>query len=191
LTVAVPALVATPVSLIEIRIILYAISIITLRFAGAIVHSRAVIVDTVVVVSTVNAQSLSEDAVTGLQSKVQFSTDPLYGAQINWNNLDTGKERYARATEDGLKLRGKRIIDNSGSETSGIVTLVSGGLVVNTSEITATSIVILTVIELGVVTVPTQVFAPQSLFVVGTSFEIVSANILDESVVFWEIVEIV
>ncbi len=69
----------------------------------------------------------------------------------------------------------------------GVATLVGGTITVNNTSVTANSRIFLTVQSLGTVTVPTAVAI--TAIAASTSFVITSANVLDTSVVAYEIFE--
>lgn len=87
-----------------------------------------------------------------------------------------------------LKTAGSGIKIKEGSDaTSGVATLVGGTVTVNTSKVTANSRIQLTGQNLGTITVP--VGYAVSARTPGTSFTILSANVLDTSDVAWVIIE--
>lgn len=71
--------------------------------------------------------------------------------------------------------------------TMGVATLVAGTVVVNTTKVTASSRIQLTIQSIGTVTVPTTIGVTART--AGTSFTITSANIVDTSTIAWLIVE--
>lgn len=84
------------------------------------------------------------------------------------------KAQFDKLTVDRLEVR-----------QSGRATMVAGTVTVNNPNVTATSIIQLTVQSLGTVTAPKAVGVTAR--VVGTSFTITSADVTDTSVVGWVI----
>lgn len=76
--------------------------------------------------------------------------------------------------------------DTAGANSAGTVELVTGTIVVKTTAVTASSLIRLTLQELGTVTTPMPIHAHN--IVAGVSFDITSSDNTDTSTVFWEIV---
>lgn len=78
-------------------------------------------------------------------------------------------------------------IKEGANACSGAATLVAGTVTVNTTKVTATSRIQLTIQALGTVTAPKAIGVTAR--VGGTSFTITSADATDTSVIAWQIVE--
>lgn len=94
------------------------------------------------------------------------------------------------ATDGSFSLAtvgGGLLIKEGANATSGVATLAAGTVTVNTTKVTATSRVQLTVQSLGTVTAPKAIGVTART--AGTSFTITSADATDTSVVAWTIIE--
>jgi len=88
-------------------------------------------------------------------------------------------------TIDNIGLLG--LVSTGGAATAGQATLVAGTVTVATTAITATCNVMLTVQAAG----GTQGFLSITNVIAGTSFDILSTDVTETSVVGWVIVELV
>ncbi len=87
-----------------------------------------------------------------------------------------------------LGTAGNKLLVKEGTNASmGVVTLVAGAAVVNTTVVTANSRIQITCQALGTVAVPTA--RDVTARVAGTSFTITSASAVDTSIIAWWIVE--
>jgi len=108
-------------------------------------------------------------------------------------NITSGLRRTAGSGVDGnlvIETRnatGTIKINDGANEQMGVATLVGGTLTVNNTKVTANTRITLTIQSLGTVTVPTTVGITAR--VAGTSFTITSANVVDTSVIFWQLWE--
>lgn len=101
---------------------------------------------------------------------------------------DTGRVVIDSAGQVALQTVGKGLSIKEGSNAKqGIATLVAGTAVVSNTSVTATSRIQLTAQSLGTVTVPTALAV--SARTAGTSFTILSSNLVDTSVVAYSIFE--
>jgi hypothetical protein len=89
--------------------------------------------------------------------------------------------------EDELTFGGKQIIDTTYVANAGRATLVAGTVTVNTDQVTANSLIFLSIQSLGTVTSPKSIAVTAR--VAATSFTITSEDVTDTSVIAWEIKE--
>lgn len=101
---------------------------------------------------------------------------------------NTPTEKLSVAGNIKLNTAGNGLLIKEGTNaTMGVATLVAGTVVVNTTKVTANSRIFLTGQNLGTITVP--VGYAVSARTAGTSFTILSANVVDTSSVGWWIAE--
>lgn len=87
-----------------------------------------------------------------------------------------------------VDVAGKGLKIKEGSNAKmGTATMVAGTVTVSTTAVTATSRIFLSIQSLGTVTVPTSVGVTART--AGTSFVITSANVVDTSVIAWNLIE--
>lgn len=104
------------------------------------------------------------------------------------NATITNKFALGVAGNLSLSVVGNGLYIKEGTNaTSGVVTLVSGTVVVNTTKVTANSRIQLTAQNLGTITVPVGLAI--SARTAGTSFTILSGNLSDTSDIAWTIIE--
>ncbi len=133
-----------------------------------------------------DATSSYFNAITGggigfyLDNATELMTIDATSARIKKDVVITGNATLSVAG-NGLYIK------EGTNATMGVVTLIGGTGVVNTTKVTANSRIFLTIQSLGTVTVPTAVGV--TVRVAGTSFTITSANAIDTSVVAWQIIE--
>lgn len=97
------------------------------------------------------------------------------------SNLRVGGNLDIETVGKGLKIK------EGSNATMGTATLVAGTVTVNTTSVTASSRIFLTIQSLGTVAVP-QAIGVTSV-TASTSFTITSADITDTSVIAWHIIE--
>ena len=101
------------------------------------------------------------------------ATTPAAGT---FTTLTHGKENYTTLGSGAA----------AGANVAGTVALIGGTIVVNTTEVTATSQIRLTCQALGTVTVPSALCC--SAKSTGVSFTILASQATDTSTIFWEVI---
>lgn len=121
----------------------------------------------------------------GSNTQIQFNNSGAFGgsSSLTWSGTVLGVSGNL-----SLGTAGNGIAIKEGSNACmGVATLVGGTVTVSTTKVTANSRIFLTGQNLGTITVP--VGYAVSARSAGTSFTILSANVVDTSSVAWEIKE--
>jgi hypothetical protein len=146
--------------------------------------------------TTINGKNFQLIEPLSLTVLAEFTADArtTVAVQYNASAFDFFPFIFSKAggiiTASDIKLTpagGGVLVKEGTNAKMGVVTLVAGVATVNTTKVSANSRIFLSVESLGTVTVPTAVAV--TAVTPATSFVITSANVVDTSVISWQIIE--